>query len=885
MVDITIPSAGGDSIRNGLASSWKDIIIRNIPGKPVVAGQTNNQGSTKGAVFTITDIMLLSTASDLNSNTLSVSSVSYSGTDGNLVDNSDGTYTFTPSLMFVGVIVLDYAITDGFYETLSTYKHTYHQGNVAPLATAKTKNTAYETAVTITATELLVGATDANNDTLQIKEVTYTGSDGTVLYNGNDTWTFTPSSSFSGDVVLSFKVTDTLLDSASNTLTITVASQTANNNPLIENAFNSFTLAEDGSATIDLNNIFADAEDADSALVYTFAGNTNINVVVASGIATISNQTPDWNGTETVVFRATDTGSLFVEQSVDITVTPVVDIIVDNYNVIMDTQTDLDVLNNDTFEGSPVVSVVTQPLHGVTSVVSGIIKYTPTTSYSGPDSLTYRVVSGGVSEQITINLTVGTTNTPPSGLIKSYNGLTNTDFIIRSTDLLIGSTDGQGDTLTVDSVVYLGSDGTLSDNGNGTWTFNPTTDFTGTVLLSYTLTDTHLVSTPIQITLVFSGVNIVGNSAQFTNPPTETGLWSFGDGRTSTTVSPLHEYTVHGTYDVTFTSDTLTNLTYQVVIHPMTLPVASFNYVVGDPVSSTLSFVGSGGESYLWDIDGTSYTTPNPTHAFSTSSDGVYSVSCIVTDTNGNTAVVEENITVQIENVAPTASLTYTKNLLDVSFDSNGTDSDGANYNLTYLWDFGDGSSPVQTGGGVSTLQHTYPSPSTPNDPNGQEFTASVTVTDERGGSVVTTKLVKVYDYLAVGAELLPTGLVTMDNDTDSRFSRFGANTVWDFTTEAGTLHYSGDINQSGARLNLDVSGIGLQVGKTYICKIRVKAASGVGLLRSWTCGTIQNTPLVVDGVYHDYSLTFPCTNASGEVRIYHTETMNIDSISIKEEL
>ncbi len=502
MADTAIPLAGGDSIKNSLSNSWRKVVTTNIPAKPVVVGQVNSTGSVKGSLFTVTDPMLLSTASDINAGNLSVSSVSYSGSDGNLVDNNDGTYTFTPVITYIGNIILDYSISDGFYTTVGTYKYTYHQGNVAPLATAKTKNTAYETAVVITATELLVGATDANGDPITVKEVTYVGSDGTVLYNGNDTWTFTPSSSFSGDVVLSFKVTDTLLDSVSNNLTVTVAAQTANTTPTVANATPTFSITEDGSATIDLNNIFDDIEDADSALTYTFSGNTNINISIASGIATISNQTPDWNGVETVVFRATDTGSLFVEQSVDITVTPVVDITTDTYNVVFDTKTDFTVLTNDTFEGTPVVTITTPPTNGSAIVATNIIKYTPTTSYSGADTLTYTVTSGGVTEAVQIDIVVASApNTAPTGIAKTYQTVKNSAFVITATDLLVGSADAQSDPVTVKSVDYSGADGALVDNSDGTWTFTPTTDFTGNVILGYTVTDGSLDSVSMQLTI------------------------------------------------------------------------------------------------------------------------------------------------------------------------------------------------------------------------------------------------------------------------------------------------------------------------------------------------------------------------------------------------
>ncbi|MBW6499070.1 MAG: S8 family serine peptidase [Bacteroidales bacterium] len=73
------------------------------------------------------------------------------------------------------------------------------------------------------------------------------------------------------------------------------------------------------------------------------------------------------------------------------------------------------------------------------------------------------------------------------------------------------------------------------------------------------------------------------------------------------------------------------------------------------------------------------------------------------------------------ENVAPTASFTYTTNDLTASFNASGSsDSDGTI--VSYAWNFGDGS----TGSGV-TVSHTYA--------NAGTFNVSLTVTDDDGAT------------------------------------------------------------------------------------------------------------------------------------------------------
>ena len=54
--------------------------------------------------------------------------------------------------------------------------------------------------------DLLKGYTDADGDSLSVKDLK--ASNGTLTKNNNNTWTFTPSNNFSGKVNLSYDVSD-----------------------------------------------------------------------------------------------------------------------------------------------------------------------------------------------------------------------------------------------------------------------------------------------------------------------------------------------------------------------------------------------------------------------------------------------------------------------------------------------------------------------------------------------------------------------------------------------------------------------------------------------------------------------------------------------------
>ena len=74
-------------------------------------------------------------------------------------------------------------------------------GTQATLA-AGTEDTGY----TINASDLLAGFTDVDGDTLSVSGLT--ANHGSLVDNGNGTWTFTPAANYNGPVSLSYNVID-----------------------------------------------------------------------------------------------------------------------------------------------------------------------------------------------------------------------------------------------------------------------------------------------------------------------------------------------------------------------------------------------------------------------------------------------------------------------------------------------------------------------------------------------------------------------------------------------------------------------------------------------------------------------------------------------------
>ena len=168
-----------------------------------------------------------------------------------------------------------------------------------------------------------------------------------------------------------------------------------------------------------------------------------------------------------------------------------------------------------------------------------------------------------------------------------------------------------------------------------------------------------------------------------------TYLWDFGDGNSSTEPNPTHVYAVAGTYNVT---QTVTNaggsnaITQPVTVtDPVAAPIAGFSAI---PTNLSVAFTttASGDNlTYLWDFgDGNSSPEPNPTHVYAVA--GTYNVTQTVTNAGGSNAITQP-VTVTDPVAAPIAGFSTAPTDLSVTFTTTASGD-----NLTYLWDFGDGS-------------------------------------------------------------------------------------------------------------------------------------------------------------------------------------------------
>ncbi len=234
----------------------------------------------------------------------------------------------------------------------------------------------------------------------------------------------------------------------------------------------------------------------------------------------------------------------------------------------------------------------------------------------------------------------------------------------------------------------------------------------GTSEAQSAVTSTKPIAPPVAAFTASPTGGTAALAVQFTNQSTGESLtysWDFGDGSpVSTDANPVHTYANPGTYVAKLT---VTNIAGSNTSAPQTItvtaaavvPVASFTMDKNSgnaPLTVIFTSTSTGDFNTLtWTFADAANnvlgTANGPTTSFAFPSAGTYSAILMVDGLGGSNTSAPQTITVSAAPVAPIASFTANPASgtapLMVNFTSTSTGD-----NLTYSWNFGDGS-PVST--------------------------------------------------------------------------------------------------------------------------------------------------------------------------------------------
>ncbi|WP_277656870.1 retention module-containing protein [Seleniivibrio woodruffii] len=347
-------------------------------------------------------------------------------------------------------------------------------------------------------------------------------------------------------------------------------------------------------------------------------------------------------------------------------------------------------------------------------------------------SVTYSVTDDkGAVDYNTITITVTGTNDAPVVSDITYSGTEDTPVIITAEQLLAQASDVDGDTLSIVSVDSV-SGGTLTDNGNGTYTFTPDRDYSGQAVFTFTVTDGTATSSAtgrIDIAAVNdapvaeAAANAVteGNiiSGQLTATDVEGDILTFstnGELPAGFVLNPNGSYSFDASsygylaegqqavYDITYTvSDgnggtsvstltiTVTGTNDAPVAEAAAASVVEDNTITGqltatDADSTVLTFaaVGDTPAGFTLNPDG-SYTFDASSYSYLTEGQqAVYEIPYTVTDELGATSTAKLTITVTGTNDAPVAEAAAASVVEDNTITGQLTATDPDSTGLTF---------------------------------------------------------------------------------------------------------------------------------------------------------------------------------------------------------
>ncbi len=363
--------------------------------------------------------------------------------------------------------------------------------NQAPVAVNDAYSTNEDTPLTVPAPGVLGNDTDGDGNPLTASVVAGSGpAHGTLAFNQNGAFSFTPAANFNGTDTFTYKASDGTAQSNPATVTITVTP--VNDAPTA--AADTYDTPEDTALTIAAPGVLGNDSDPDSSTL-------TAAVVTGPGHGTLTLN--PFNGTDTFTYRAND-GTLDSDlATVTITVTAVNDAPVatnDAYSTNEDTPLTVPapgVLDNDTDpDGNP-----------LTAWVESGTSHGTLTLFNGTDTFTYRANDGTLdSDLATVTITVTAINDAPVATNDAYTTDEDTALTVAAPGVLGNDSDLDSSTLTA-ALVTGPVHGTLTLNANGSFTYTPAANFNGTDSLTYHASDGSLTSDPATVTITVTAVN------------------------------------------------------------------------------------------------------------------------------------------------------------------------------------------------------------------------------------------------------------------------------------------------------------------------------------------------------------------------------------------
>ncbi|MBA4410167.1 MAG: hypothetical protein C0397_12170, partial [Odoribacter sp.] len=374
---------------------------------------------------------------DGNLNPNSVTLVGSAPLSGSLTLNPNGTFTYVPTVSFIGQVTFDYRVCD-----LATPSLCDGARVIIDILPNPTGNSTYASDDTFYGKEdllltgnILVNDNDPQGDTQTVNRTpVISPAHGTLVLNSNGAFTFTPAPNYVGQDQFVYEVCDNGSPVACDQATVYLILGQDDDQPMAADDIN--TTNEDNSVTgnVKVNDLISN----DGLNVWSIVKQPNHGrvVMVPDGSYTFTPDA-DYYGSDSFIYKLCDIDGDCDEARVTITVNPVDDQPVANddlVSIFIDGVLDDFVGENDlpSGDGGNVWTLVTSPLNGkIIFNMDGSYSYTPNPNFSGNDTFIYKVCDvDGDCAQATVTITIEDIILPNQVLTPNGDGKNDTFYIV-----------------------------------------------------------------------------------------------------------------------------------------------------------------------------------------------------------------------------------------------------------------------------------------------------------------------------------------------------------------------------------------------------------------------------------------------------------------------
>lgn len=437
---------------------------------------------------------------------------------GMLSFSNNGSFDYVPNPDYFGIDTFTYQAYDGLdYSTNATVTIVINSVNDYPIASNDSYLMSTNTSLYIPNPGVLVNDYDPDNYPTNLTAVIANATvKGTINLSANGSFTYTPLEGFAGNDSFTYYAFDGMNYSNETFVNITIIDS---NVPPV--AYNDTYYAEKNSnLTIESPGILSNDLDPDTTLdnlSVTLRSNvTNGSLLLHANGSFVYTPIVNFTGVDSFVYQVFDGEDYSNNATVTIT-------IVDQLNPVAENDSYFTLENDILFVSTPgVLHNDTGGVDNLTAILvsnvsygslsfneNGSFTYQPTTSWSGIDMFTYQVTDGyNVSNIATVTITVLASNQAPIANDDSFDAFQNSDLIVSAPGILDNDYDPDLSPLPIIPLVETNvSHGQLLVNDNGSFTYTPNENFTGTDLFTYRAFDGLNHSNLATVTITVSSTN------------------------------------------------------------------------------------------------------------------------------------------------------------------------------------------------------------------------------------------------------------------------------------------------------------------------------------------------------------------------------------------